>query len=345
MKVKDFDFDLPKELIAQTPLMNRAASKLLIVDDLRFEDKHFYDVIDYLKKGDVLVLNSTKVLAARLFGIKEDTGARVEVLILDYQSGECLVGNARVVKLGTVVSFGDGRLKAKCTKIGEEGIRFFEFIHEGIFLEVLESLGEMPLPPYIHEKLEDKDRYQTVYSKEIGSSAAPTAGLHFTQDLLQKIKDKGIIVTDVTLHVGLGTFRPVKVDDILEHKMHAEKYHMSQTTADILNKAKQENRRIVGVGTTTVRTLETIIEKYDTFKKTEGESEIFIYPGFEFKAIDAMITNFHLPKSTLVMMVSAFAGKDVIDLAYKHAIDHKYRFFSFGDSMFLTHKKHAIMVE
>ncbi len=343
MKVKDFDFHLPEELIAQVPLKNREASKLLVVDNFNLEDKHFYDILDYLHEGDVLVLNSTKVLAARLFGTKEDTGAKVELLILDYQTGECLVGNARVVKLGTVVSFGDGRLKAKCTKIGEEGIRFFEFIHEGIFLEVLESLGEMPLPPYIHEKLNDKDRYQTVYSKELGSSAAPTAGLHFTESLLEKIKAKGVVVTDVTLHVGLGTFRPVKVDDILEHKMHAEKYHMSQTTADILNLAKKENRRIIGVGTTTVRTLETIMEKYGTFKETEGESEIFIYPGFEFKAIDAMFTNFHLPKSTLIMMVSAFAGKDVIDHAYQHAIDHKYRFFSFGDSMFLSHKKHAIM--
>lgn len=336
MKVKDFDFDLPESLIAQTPLENRTQSRLLVVDDHNLEDKHFYDIVDYLNEGDVLVLNDTRVLAARLFGFKEETGAHVEVLILkmDQDFAECLVGNAKVVKLGTEITFGDGRLKAVCTKVRDEGIRIFKFIYEGIFLEVLDALGEMPLPPYIHEKLEDKERYQTVYSKALGSAAAPTAGLHFTKDLLQKIEDKGITVTYVTLHVGLATFRPVKVADVLEHKMHPESYHMTQETADILNNAK----RIVAVGTTTVRTLETIKEKHGTFKETKGESEIFIYPGFEFKAVDAIITNFHLPKSTLIMMVSAFAGRDVITHAYQHAIDQEYRFFSFGDSMFLTHK-------
>ncbi len=340
MKVEDFNFNLPEELIAQTPLKDRKSSKLLVVDDFNLEDKHFYDIKDYLYEGDVLVLNDTRVLAARLFGTKEDTGANVEVLILnlDDKRSECLVGNARVVKLGTVVSFGDGRLKAKCVEIGEEGVRFFEFIYEGIFLEILDSLGEMPLPPYIHEKLEDKDRYQTVYSKELGSAAAPTAGLHFTKELLQEISDKGVTVCYVTLHVGLGTFRPVKVESIEEHTMHKERYSITKETADILNKAKKENRRIVGVGTTSVRTMETNFGKFNAFKEEKSESGIFITPGYTFKAVDAIITNFHLPKSTLIMMMSAFAGKDVIDHAYNHAIQNKYRFFSFGDSMFLTHK-------
>lgn len=333
MKVSDFDFDLPEHLIAQTPLKDRTASKLLVVDGYELEDKHFSDIIDYLEKDDVLVLNDTRVMAARLFGIKAETGAHVEVLILNMHEdeAECLVGNARVVKIGTEIVFGDGRLKAVCTKMGEEGIRYFDFMYEGIFLEILDELGEMPLPPYIKEKLEDKERYQTVYSKELGSAAAPTAGLHFTQELLKQIENKGIIITTVTLHVGLGTFRPVKVEDILDHKMHAERYSMSEETADILNRAK----RIVAVGTTTVRTLETIQSKYGKFKGCSGESDIFIYPGYKFRAVDAMITNFHLPKSTLVMMVSAFATRDIIFNAYEHAISKKYRFFSFGDSMFI----------
>lgn len=340
MKVEDFNFDLPEALIAQTPLKNRESSKLLVVDDFKLEDKHFYDVIDYLNEDDILVLNNTKVMSARLFGIKEETGAHVEVLILNMNedSAECLVGNARVVKLDTVVSFGEGLLKAKCIKIGEEGVRHFEFIYDGIFLEILDQLGEMPLPPYIHEKLEDKNRYQTVYSKDLGSAAAPTAGLHFTKDLMKKIEAKGITITYVTLHVGLGTFRPVKVDDVLNHTMHAERYKMSQETADILNAAQKNNQRIVAVGTTTVRTLETIMKKHGQFVAEEDESKIFIYPGYDFEAVDAMITNFHLPKSTLIMMVSAFSSKAVIDHAYQHAIKNKYRFFSFGDSMFLTHK-------
>lgn len=336
MKVSDFNFDLPEHLIAQTPLKKRETSKLMVVDGFDLKDDHFYNVINYLNENDVLVLNDTKVLAARLFGMKEETGAHVEVLILNmnHDQAECLVGNAKVVKVGTLITFGDGRLKAKCVEVKDEGIRIFEFIYEGIFLEILDTLGEMPLPPYIKEKLEDKDRYQTVYAKALGSAAAPTAGLHFTQDLLEKIKQKGVTITYVTLHVGLATFRPVKVESIKEHVMHPERYEMTQETADILNNAK----RIVAVGTTTVRTLETIKHKHGKFIETNGESRIFIYPGFEFKAVDAMITNFHLPKSTLLMMVSAFTTKEIILNAYQHAINQKYRFFSFGDSMFLTKK-------
>lgn len=341
MKVEDFNFDLPEELIAQTPLKDRKSSKLLVVDDFHLEDKHFYDIPNYFNEGDVLVLNDTKVLAARLFGVKEETGANVEVLILnlDDKRSECLVGNARVVKLDTIISFGDGRLKAKCVEIGEEGVRFFEFIYDGIFLEILDSLGEMPLPPYIHEKLEDKDRYQTVYSKELGSAAAPTAGLHFTKELMEEIENKGVTITYVTLHVGLGTFRPVKVDTIEEHTMHKERYTVTKEAADILNLAKKEQRRIIGVGTTSVRTMETNFKKFGRFQAESDESGIFITPGYTFEAVDAIITNFHLPKSTLIMMMSAFASKEVIDHAYAHAIENKYRFFSFGDSMFLTHKK------
>ena len=336
-----FDFDLPEELIAQTPSKKRSESKLLILDDDKLLDRHFYDIVDEFSSGDVLVLNNTRVLAARLFGTKEETNAHVEVLILKVEDdrAECLVGNAKVVKLGTVISFGDGRLKAECLEIGEEGIRIFKFIYEGIFLEVLNELGEMPLPPYIHERLEDKERYQTVYSKVDGSAAAPTAGLHFTQEILNDLETKGVIITYITLHVGLGTFRPVKVDNVLEHKMHSEWYSMSQETADILNKAQKENRRVTAVGTTSVRTLETIANLYGEFKECSGESEIFIYPGYTFKAVDSIITNFHLPKSTLIMLVSAFAGYDETMSAYQHAIDNKYRFFSFGDSMLIKSKK------
>ncbi|CAM3704620.1 tRNA preQ1(34) S-adenosylmethionine ribosyltransferase-isomerase QueA [Erysipelothrix urinaevulpis] len=341
MDINMFDFDLPEELIAQTPSKNRSESRLLVMHDDKILDQHFYDIVDYFNSGDILVLNNTRVLAARLFGTKEETGAHVEVLILKVQDdvAECLVGNAKVVKVGTVVSFGDGRLKAKCLAVKEEGIRMFEFIYEGIFLEVLDELGEMPLPPYIHEKLEDKERYQTVYSKVDGSAAAPTAGLHFTNDLLKALKSKGVEIAEITLHVGLGTFRPVKVDNVFDHKMHSEHYMMSQETADVLNKAKVENRRIVAVGTTSVRTLETIYTEYCEFRACEGNSEIFIYPGYEFKAVDAIITNFHLPKSTLIMLVSAFAGYEETMDVYKHAVESSYRFFSFGDSMFITTKK------
>lgn len=340
MNVNDFDFDLPESLIAQTPAEKRSESRLLVVDGMDLEDKHFYDIVDYLNKGDVLVVNDTRVIAARLFGLKPETGAHVELLILKFEgkTAECLVGNAKVVKLGTELSFGEGRLKAICTNVGKEGIRNFDLEFEGIFLELLDELGQMPLPPYIHERLEDKERYQTVYSRVEGSAAAPTAGLHFTPEILQSLKLKGVIIAPVTLHVGLGTFRPVKVDNVDDHVMHSEEYFMSSETAQILNKAQQDGRRIVAVGTTSVRTLETVIKKYGVFKECHGNSNIFIYPGYSWGAVDAIITNFHLPKSTLIMLVSAFMGKAEIDHAYKHAVDHKYRFFSFGDSMFLKRR-------
>ncbi|MBE6160289.1 MAG: tRNA preQ1(34) S-adenosylmethionine ribosyltransferase-isomerase QueA [Lactobacillales bacterium] len=340
MKTDDFDFELPERLIAQTPIKNRDESRMLVLDKEtgNIEHKHFNEIINYLNEGDTLVLNDTKVIPARLYGVKEDTNAVIEILMLKElgeNSWECLTKPAKRIKLGTVVSFGDGRLKAICTEIKEEGIRVFELKYEGILYEILDSLGEMPLPPYIHEKLEDKDRYQTVYAKNIGSAAAPTAGLHFTKELISKIEEKGINVAYVTLHVGLGTFRPVNVEDVTKHKMHSEFYVMSKETADILNKAKQENRRIISVGTTSTRTLETIMNLYGEFRECSGWTEIFIYPGYEFKAVNSLITNFHLPKSTLVMLVSALAGKDNIMNAYNEAIKEEYRFFSFGDSMFI----------
>lgn len=341
MRVSDFDFELPEELIAQTPLKDRSASRLLVVSKDNLEDKNFYNIKDYLNRGDVLVLNDTRVMAARLLGIKEETGAKVELLILrhdDYKA-ECLVGNAKVVKLGTLLSFGNGQLKARCIAVHDEGLRDFEFIYQGIFLEILDELGQMPLPPYIHEKLEDRERYQTVYAKVEGSAAAPTAGLHFSKELLRELEDKGVIICFITLHVGLATFRPVKANEVLDHKMHKEWYAMSEKTAAVLNQAQVENRRIVAVGTTSVRTLETIYERFHAFVPCSGESDIFIYPGFKFKAVDALITNFHLPKSTLMMLVSAFSGKTRIMHAYQHAIAEQYRFFSFGDSMFLTYKE------
>lgn len=339
MRTDDFDYYLPEELIAQTPLEKRDTSRLLVLDKETGEIKHevFSDIIDYLNKGDVLVVNNTKVLPARLIGTKEETNAVIEVLMLKDlgdNTWECLSKPAKRVKEGTIIKFSD-LLKAECVFVGEDGIRHFKFIYDGIFYEILDKLGEMPLPPYIHEKLKDKDRYQTVYAKEVGSAAAPTAGLHFTKDLLEKIKEKGIIIEEITLHVGLGTFRPVSVDDVTKHKMHSEFYSMNKETADVLNKAKKENRRIISVGTTTTRTLETIMSLYNEFKECSGYTDIFIYPGFTFKAIDALITNFHLPKSTLVMLVSAFASKEKIMKAYKEAVDNKYRFFSFGDAMFI----------
>lgn len=340
MKVKDFDYNLPEELIAQTPLKDRTASRLLVLDKEsgQVSHDHFSNLLDHLQKGDVLVLNNTSVIPARLYGVKEDTMAAIEVLLLKQKEDnvwECLVKKARKIKIGTVISFGEGLLKAKCVGIDEEGIRDFEMIYDGVFYEILDQLGEMPLPPYIHEKLVDQDRYQTVYNKHKGSAAAPTAGLHFTKDLLSKIEEKGIIITYVTLHVGLGTFRPVSVDDINDHKMHSELYQVSKETAEILNQAKVDNRRIIAVGTTSLRTMETVLRDYDNFVETSGWSDIFIYPGYTFKAIDGLITNFHLPKSTLIMLVSALAGKEHIMNAYQEAINHKYRFFSFGDSMFI----------
>ncbi len=340
MKTDDFDYELPEELIAQTPLEKRDSSRLLILDKKTgdIEHKHFSNIIDYLEKDDVLVLNNTKVLPARLIGEKEETKAVIEILLLKNIKDdiwECLVKPARRIKVGTIVSFGDGLLKAKCIKELDEGIRHFELIYDGILYEILDKLGTMPLPPYIHEKLADQSRYQTVYAKEIGSAAAPTAGLHFTEELLKKIKDKGITICYVTLHVGLGTFRPVNVENVNEHKMHSEYYEMSRDVAKILNDAKKNNKRIISVGTTSTRVLETVVSKYNEFRECSGFTDIFIYPGYKFKAINALITNFHLPKSTLVMLVSALAGKDNILNAYKIAVKEKYRFFSFGDAMFI----------
>ena len=340
MKTDDFDFELPEELIAQEPILKRDSSRLMVVDKKTGSISHhvFTDIVDLLNKGDVLVLNDTKVIPARLFGIKENTSAHIEVLLLNNIENNiwsCLVKPAKRVKEGTIISFGDGLLKAKCLEVDDEGIRKIEFKYNGIFMEILDKLGTMPLPPYIKTKLKDKDRYQTVYAKNIGSAAAPTAGLHFTNELLEKIKNKGIIICYVTLHVGLGTFRPVKVEDVSKHKMHSEYYEMNEETANILNKAKEEGRRIISVGTTSVRVLETVMNKYNYFCKCSGWTDIFIYPGYKFKAIDNLITNFHLPKSTLIMLVSALASREIILNAYKEAVKEKYRFFSFGDSMFI----------
>jgi S-adenosylmethionine:tRNA ribosyltransferase-isomerase len=340
MKTSDFNYNLPEELIAQTPLEKRSESKLLVVskNSLDLEHNKFSNIINYLNKGDVLVLNDTKVLPARLYGTKAKTNANIEILLLNQYGNhlwEALVKPAKRVKKGTIVSFGNGELLVECVEVLDEGIRHFKLIYEGDLEDILNTLGEMPLPPYIHEKLEDQDRYQTVYSKNLGSAAAPTAGLHFTKELLQAIKEKGIDIEYLTLHVGLGTFRPVNVEDVKKHKMHSEFYQMSQETADNLTRARKENRRVVAVGTTSVRTLETIYKKFNGFKADSGFTDIFIYPGFKYEAVDALITNFHLPKSTLLMLVSAFSSKEIIMNAYEEAIKHRYRFFSFGDSMLI----------
>ena len=339
MKTDDFDYDLPTNLIAQSPLERRDSSKLMILDKNTGEIKHskFDSIIDELDNNDILVMNDTKVIPARLYGVKEDTNAAIEILMLKEESKDiwqCLVKPAKRIKVGTVVKFSD-KLKAECTEVRDEGIRVFKLIYEGILYEILDELGEMPLPPYIHEKLSNKDRYQTVYAKNIGSAAAPTAGLHFTKELMDKIRKKGIKIVFITLHVGLGTFRPVNVSDVTKHKMHSEFYSMDEDTAEMLNKAKQEGKRIISVGTTTTRTLETIMSEYGEFRECSGFTDIFIYPGYEFKAIDGLITNFHLPKSTLLMLVSAFSSKEIIMNAYSEAIKNNYRFFSFGDSMFI----------
>ena len=343
MKTSEFDFELDESLIAQHPTDKRPESRLLVVhkNSGELEHRHFYEICDYFREGDVLVRNNTRVIPARLFGTKEVTNAHVELLLLkehEKDVWECLVGNARVVKLDTVISFHDGLLRARCIKIGEKGIRYFEMIYEGVFFEILNTLGNIPLPPYIHEKPEDPERYQTVYSKIKGSAAAPTAGLHFTEEIFEKLRNKGVIIADVTLHVGLGTFRPMDTENIEEHIMHSEYYQMSAETAGILNQAKMENRRIISVGTTSTRTLESVMQKYGDFRECSGETSIFIYPGYEFKAVDCIITNFHLPKSTLIMMISAFATKELIFRAYHEAIERKYRFFSFGDSMMITNE-------
>ena len=339
-----YDFYLPEELIAQTPEKKRDHSRLMVLDkDLEtITHRHFYDIVDYLKPGDVLVRNNSKVIPARLYGTKEETNAHVEVLLLKDLGDnvwECLCGNAKVIKIGTIISFGDGSLKAECVEIKDEGIRKMKLIYKGILFEILDVLGKMPLPPYIHTQCEDNSRYQTVYAKVEGSSAAPTAGFHFTPELFEKLEAKGVIVVDVTLHIGLGTFRPVKVNNIKDHHMHSEVYEISQEAADILNKAKKEGRRIISIGTTSTRTLESCMQKYGKFIATREATSIIIYPGYQYQAIDCLITNFHLPKSTLIMLVSALAGHDFILKAYNEAVKEKYRFFSFGDSMFIYGSK------
>ena len=339
MKTSEFDYELPPELIAQTPLACRSQSRLVVLHrtDGSLEHRHFSDLPDYLRPGDVLVRNNTRVIPARLFGIKEETGAHVELLLLkqDGDQWECLVGNARVVKLGTVITFHNGELKAECIGIGDKGIRFFRMIYEGIFIEILEKLGTVPLPPYIKEKLNDPQRYQTVYAKVDGSAAAPTAGLHFTPELFETLRTRGVQIEEITLHVGLGTFRPMDTEDVQEHHMHSEWFMMDRQTAQRLNEARAQGRRIIAVGTTSCRTLEAIMSRYGQFQECHEETDIFIYPGYQFKAIDALITNFHLPKSTLIMLVSAFAGRQAVLNAYRTAVQQRYRFFSFGDAMFI----------
>lgn len=340
MNVEEFDYDLPESLIAQTPLKDRDHSRLLVLgrQSGEIDHKHFTDIIDYFNPGDTLVLNDTRVMPARLFGLKEETGAKVEMLMLTRIEGndwEVLLKPAKRIKIGNRLSFGEGKIIAECIDELEQGGRIMRLHYEGILEERLDELGEMPLPPYIKERLDDPDRYQTVYAKENGSAAAPTAGLHFTDDLLEKIKAKGVNIAFITLHVGLGTFRPVSVDNIDDHQMHSEYYQMTQQTADLLNQTKEQGHRIISVGTTSTRTLETIRRDYDKFVAVSGWTDIFIYPGFEYKAIDGLITNFHLPKSTLVMLVSAFSSRENILIAYNKAVELKYRFFSFGDAMLI----------
>ena len=343
MDISLFDFELPEELIAQSPAAKRDESRLLVIDkdSKTYEDKVFHDIIDYLRPGDVLVRNNTKVLPARLFGVKEGTVAHVEVLLLKQIEGdiwECLTGNAKAIKVGSIISFKDGLLRAECVGRKDEGIRLMKFIYQGIFLEILNEVGNMPLPPYIKKQCADNSRYQTVYAKVLGSAAAPTAGFHFTEELLDKIRQKGIEILDVTLHIGLGTFKPVKEQKVEDHVMHTEHYEMSKEVAEKLNQAKQERRRIIAVGTTATRTLEAIMQKHGKFVETSDDTAIFIKPGYEFKAIDCLITNFHLPKSTLIMLVSALIGREFCLEIYRHAVEERYRFFSFGDSMFIHGK-------
>ena len=341
MKLSDFDFELPEELIAQHPADKRDESRLLVLhkNTGEIEHRHFYDIIDYLKPGDVLVRNNSKVIPARLYGDKRDTHAKVEVLILKIENDicECLCGNAKAIKKGTIIDFSD-KLYGECIQRKEEGIRIFQMHYEGIFLEILNEVGMMPTPPYIHEKLKDNSRYNNVYAAIDGSAACPTAGLHFTNELTEKIKEKGVEILDVTLHVGLGTFKPVKEENVEDHVMHSEFYTMSKQTADRLNLARKEGRRIIAVGTTSTRTLETVICRYGEFRECSGQTDIFIYPPYTFRSIDAQITNFHLPKSTLIMMISALCSREMILNAYRIAIEERYRFFSFGDSMFIDNE-------
>lgn len=340
MKTSDFDFYLPEELIAQHPLEKRDYSRLMVLDKDtgEIDYKHFYNVIDYLNPGDTLVLNNTRVMPARLIGEKSISGGKIEFLLLKRIEGdkwECLAKPGKRAKIGTEFTFGEGKLKCKVVDIVEEGNRIIEFSYDGIFEQVLDELGEMPLPPYITERLDDRERYQTVYSKEQGSAAAPTAGLHFTKELLEEVKEKGVNIAYVTLHVGLGTFRPVKVDDVNEHVMHSEFYHLEEEDAKIINETKKRGNKIISVGTTSTRTLETIGDENGFVKAQSGWTNIFIYPGYKFKVVDKLITNFHLPESTLIMLVSALAGKEKVMNAYNEAVKERYRFFSFGDSMII----------
>jgi len=343
MNIYLFDFYLPEELIAQKPSDKRDHSRLLVIDKINktYEDKMFYNIIDYLRPGDVLVRNNTKVIPARLHGVKEITGAHIETLLLKQLDGdvwECLTKPAKSLKVGARINYGDGKLFGEVIEEKDEGIRLIKFIYNGIFLEVLDALGKMPLPPYIKEQLCENDRYQTVYAKELGSAAAPTAGFHFTEELFEQIKNKGIEVLDITLHIGLGTFRPVKVEDTKDHIMHSELYEINESVADALNKAKKEGRRIIAIGTTSTRTLEANYTEFGEFKAAKKETNIFIEPGYTYKAIDCLITNFHLPKSTLIMLVSAFMGREFTLEVYQHAVEERYHFFSFGDSMFIHGK-------
>ncbi len=340
MKTADFDYELPQELIAQDPLEQRDSSRLLILDKKTGERTHriFHDIIDYLHEGDCLVINNTKVIPARLIGEREGTGGKVEVLLLKRKTDnvwETLVKPGKKARPGMRLSFGGGLLHAEVQEVVDEGNRLIRFEYEGIFEEILDQLGQMPLPPYITHQLKDKNRYQTVYAKYEGSAAAPTAGLHFTEELLQRIQEKGVRIARVTLHVGLGTFRPVKVEDVTEHHMHTEFYHVSQEAADIINETKKQGGRVICVGTTSCRTIESAADEHGVVQATEGDTDIFIYPGYKFKVLDCLITNFHLPESTLLMLVSALAGKENIMAAYKEAVEMRYRFFSFGDAMFI----------
>ena len=339
MKTEDFNYDLPENLIAQTPLKLRSESKLMTLSkEGKIEHKKFYNIIDYLNSGDALVINDTKVIPARLIGEKEDTNAVIELLLLKdlgENVWECLAKPQKRLHIGTIIYFGNGILKAKVTEKLDEGVTKVELIYNGILVNILDELGSMPLPPYIHEKLDNKDRYQTVYAKNYGSAAAPTAGLHFTDELLSEIEKKGVNIVKVTLHVGLGTFRPVNVEDVTKHKMHSEYYVMDEKSANTLNEVRKNGKRIISVGTTSTRVLETIMRDNDEFVPCSGNTDIFIYPGFKFKGIDALITNFHLPKSTLLMLVSAFNKKEYILNAYKEAVNNNYRFFSFGDAMYI----------
>lgn len=341
MKTSDFYYDLPQELIAQDPLEDRSSSRLLHLSmkDGSVEHRHFTDILDYLKEGDCLVVNDTRVIPARLYGHKEETGALIEILLLKRKENdiwECLVKPGKKARPGAKIVFGDGILKGEIIDVVEEGNRLIQFQYEGIFEEILDQLGEMPLPPYITHKLEDKNRYQTVYAKSDGSAAAPTAGLHFTQELLQKVQEKGVKIAHVTLHVGLGTFRPVKVDDVENHHMHSEFYVVEEDQAKLINDTKKQGGRVISVGTTSCRTLESATDEDGVLRPGSGWTEIFIYPGYQFKMIDGLITNFHLPESTLMMLVSALAGKDRIMAAYEEAVKERYRFFSFGDAMLIV---------